>query len=115
MEEAGGGKKLVRREVTRIVTPGTAMDGNLVRARENNYLAAVALAGGYTEKSEDGFVYVRRYGETEEVRMAADPTTVIEPGDIVRIRTSMFWRLIDIAGPVSAIVSTRWYLPVPGP
>src|SRR6185436_4363554 len=38
-------KKLVRREVTRIVTPGTAMDANLVRSRENNYLAAVARAG----------------------------------------------------------------------
>src|SRR5436190_16774417 len=34
-------KKLVKREVTRIVTPGTAMDHNLVRSRENNYLAAV--------------------------------------------------------------------------
>ncbi len=39
-------KKLVKREITRIVTPGTAMDANLVRARENNYLAAVAQAGG---------------------------------------------------------------------
>src|SRR5947209_15456247 len=35
-------KKLVKREITRVVTPGTAMDANLVRARENNYLAAVA-------------------------------------------------------------------------
>src|SRR5580692_10346863 len=33
-------KKLVRREVTRIVTPGTAMNANLVRPRENNFLAA---------------------------------------------------------------------------
>src|ERR1017187_1913061 len=39
-------KKLVKREIARIVTPGTAMDANLVRARENNYLAAVAQAGG---------------------------------------------------------------------
>ena len=39
-------KKLVKREVTRIVTPGTAMDANLVRSRENNYLAAVANADG---------------------------------------------------------------------
>ena len=38
-------KKLVRRELTRIVTPGTSMDANLVRSRENNYLAAVARAG----------------------------------------------------------------------
>src|SRR5437868_11373842 len=38
-------KKLVRREITRVVTPGTSMDANLVRSRENNYLAAVARAG----------------------------------------------------------------------
>src|SRR5712671_5751363 len=38
-------KKLVRREITRIVTPGTAMDANLVRSRENNYLAAVGRSG----------------------------------------------------------------------
>src|SRR6185503_11164351 len=39
-------KKLVKREVSRIVTPGTAMDANLVRSRENNYLAAVARGEG---------------------------------------------------------------------
>jgi DNA mismatch repair protein MutS len=40
MEEPGPGKKLVRREVTRIVTPGTATSANLLRSRENNYLAS---------------------------------------------------------------------------
>ncbi len=42
MEDPRLTKKLVKRELTRIVTPGTAMDDNLVRSRENNYLAAVA-------------------------------------------------------------------------
>ncbi len=42
MEDPRFAKKLVKRELTRIVTPGTAMDANLVRSRENNYLAAVA-------------------------------------------------------------------------
>src|SRR5208282_5225298 len=37
-------KKLVRREVTRVVTPGTAADSSL-NAEENNFLAAVATAG----------------------------------------------------------------------
>ncbi len=45
MEEAGPGKKLVRREVTRIVTPGTATDSNLLRSHENNYLGAVYSKG----------------------------------------------------------------------
>src|SRR4051812_23576845 len=46
VEDPKVAKKLVRREVTRIVTPGTAMDANLVRSRENNFLAAVAESGG---------------------------------------------------------------------
>jgi len=41
MEEAGTGKKLVRREVTRIVTPGTSMNAGVLRSHENNYLASV--------------------------------------------------------------------------
>src|SRR6185295_7771103 len=40
-EEPQAAKKLVRREVTRIVTPGTAMNAQLLRSHENNYLAAV--------------------------------------------------------------------------
>ena len=45
MEEAGPGKKLVRREVTRVITPGTATDSNLLRSHENNFLAASFLKG----------------------------------------------------------------------
>src|ERR1051326_7314603 len=37
-------KKLVRREVTRVVTPGTAADSSL-NAEDNNFLAAVVAAG----------------------------------------------------------------------
>src|SRR5512138_1734780 len=46
VEDPRFAKKLVKREVTRIVTPGTAMDANLVRSRENNYLAAVGRGEG---------------------------------------------------------------------
>ena len=42
MELPGPGKKLVRREVVRVITPGTATDGALLDARENNFLASVA-------------------------------------------------------------------------
>ena len=38
------GTKLVRREVTRVVTPGTAAD-SLLGSEENNFLAALAQAG----------------------------------------------------------------------
>src|SRR5580704_7414367 len=42
MEEPGPGKKIVRREVIRVITPGTATAATLVEARENNFLAAVS-------------------------------------------------------------------------
>src|ERR1039458_7953994 len=38
-------KALVKRELRRVVTPGTAMDASLVGSRENNFLAAVARHG----------------------------------------------------------------------
>src|SRR5690348_5420697 len=44
MEDARLANKLVRREVTRVVTPGTAADTTL-GSEENNFLAAVATAG----------------------------------------------------------------------
>ena len=46
MEDPKQTKKIVRREITRVLTPGTALDGSL-GAEENNYLAAVALAPGH--------------------------------------------------------------------
>jgi DNA mismatch repair protein MutS len=47
VEDPRFAKKLVRREVTRVVTPGTAADSSL-NAEENNFLAAVATVGDHT-------------------------------------------------------------------
>jgi DNA mismatch repair protein MutS len=41
-----GAKAVVRREVIRIVTPGTITEDTLLDARSHNYLAALAEAGG---------------------------------------------------------------------
>jgi len=40
MEDPRLAKKLVKREVTRVVTPGTAIDAQVLEPRVNNYLAA---------------------------------------------------------------------------
>ena len=55
MELPGPGKKLVRREVVRVITPGTATDASVLEARENNYLAAVAR---HPSGSPVGLAYV---------------------------------------------------------
>src|SRR5215210_3232152 len=44
-EDPAQAKKLVRREVVRVITPGTALDPQLVETRESIYLAAVCGAG----------------------------------------------------------------------
>src|ERR1051326_8304854 len=55
MELPGPGKKIVRREVVRVITPGTATDVALLDARENNFLAAVAK---HPSGSPVGLAYV---------------------------------------------------------
>jgi len=46
MEEPQTAKKLVNREVTRVVSPGTAIDSQVLEPRANNYLAAAAARHG---------------------------------------------------------------------
>lgn len=45
MEDPAATKGLVRREVTRVVTPGTVTEGNLLDAEQFNYLAGVCRVG----------------------------------------------------------------------
>ncbi len=46
VEDASAAKGIVRREVTGIVTPGTAMQDAILSAARNNYLAGVCRQGG---------------------------------------------------------------------
>ena len=44
-EDAKAGTKLVKREVVRVITPGTALESQLLETKQNNYLASVCGAG----------------------------------------------------------------------
>lgn len=46
VEDPSLAKGIVRREVTRVITPGTIMEGHLLEDKKNNYLACVAQVGG---------------------------------------------------------------------
>jgi len=46
VEDPATAKGIVRREVVRVVTPGTVLDAGLLEDRRGNYVAAVAQAGG---------------------------------------------------------------------
>jgi len=55
-----------------------------------NVLNAVSLAGGYTYRANDSAVYVRRKGNPNEEKEPADQTTIIYPGDIIRVAERFF-------------------------
>ena len=45
MEDASATKGLVRRDITRVITPGTVLEENVLESRRNNYLAGVVQSG----------------------------------------------------------------------
>ncbi|MDX2097903.1 MAG: DNA mismatch repair protein MutS [Leptolyngbyaceae cyanobacterium bins.59] len=45
VEDPALAQGLVRREVTRVMTPGTVLEEGMLNARRNNFLAAIVLAG----------------------------------------------------------------------
>ena len=63
-------------------------------------LNAVALAGGYTEHSNESTIYIRRNGRTKEEEVPADQMTRIFPGDVVRVPISVFWKVMSVVSPV---------------
>lgn len=68
-----------------------------------NVLNAVALAGGYTQKAADGHVYLRKNGTSKEIRVAADQTVQVMPGDILRVGSSGLWDVLSIVGPLAPL------------
>src|SRR2546426_2033270 len=60
--------KLVRREVVRVITPGTAIDSQLLDARDNSYLASVfgtgsGMAAAFLDLSTGEFLATQFSGE----------------------------------------------------
>lgn len=45
MEDPATAKGIVRREITRVITPGTVLEENVLESSRHNYLAAVAIDG----------------------------------------------------------------------
>ena len=97
LEQAGPGKKLVRRDVVRVITPGTATDLHILEPRENNFLAAVARASGgvpiglaYVDVSTGQFRATEFAGASAEERLR-DELQLLRPREILLPRqTGLF-------------------------
>lgn len=55
-----------------------------------NVMSAVAVAGGFTYRANDRTVYIRRAGSTDEHSYPITTTTMVRPGDILRIPERLF-------------------------
>ncbi len=64
-------------------------------------LNAVALAGGFTDQAVQGTIYVRHEGSAAEKPVETRNLTRILPGDVIRVRTSLFWQAMDVFTPIA--------------
>ena len=55
-----------------------------------NIMSAVAVAGGFTYRANDQTVNIRRAGQTQEYSYPVTTTTMVLPGDIVRVGERLF-------------------------
>ena len=110
-----GSKSVVRRDVVRLITPGTLTEDSLLDARRNNYLLAVARARLSTVDSEARFALAWidistgefRIAECERNALAAEIAR-IEPGEIVVSdalysdpELAPFWRGLPAVTPLT--------------
>ncbi len=99
-EEAGKGVKLVKREVVRVITPGTAIDPQLLEAKESVYLAAVAGSGetfglAFLELSTGEFLTTEHRGGNSWSKACAEiesfaPREILYPESLAALVESAF-------------------------
>jgi len=84
-----GGRSVVRRDVIRLVTPGTLTEDTLLDAKRNNYLLAIARArASVGEESRFALAWIDistgefRIAECDRAGLAADIAR-LEPGEII--------------------------------
>jgi DNA mismatch repair protein MutS len=116
-ETPGKGTKLVKREVVRVITPGTAVDPQLVESKESVYLAAVAASGdmfgvAFLETSSGQFTATEHSGPgawqkvCEELEAFA-PRELLYPSSLQRQVASAFGGACDDGSLFADSASSR--------
>ena len=81
------GRKLVQREVTRVVTPGTVVEPALLDERENNYIASLVIEGqraglAYADITTGEFAATQLAGD-ELARLVSEELERLRPAELV--------------------------------
>ena len=83
-----GSKSVVRRDVVRLVTPGTLTEDSLLDAKRNNFLLALARSRASSGEDRFAFAWIDistgefRVAESERASLSAEIAR-IEPGEII--------------------------------
>jgi DNA mismatch repair protein MutS len=133
MEAASEAQGLVRREVTRVITPGTVIEEGMLAIKKNNFLVAIANGGenwglAYTDISTGEFA-VTQLNSTEHLiqeLLRLQPAEVLIPIDIPNPqlfrgskaeKTEAFWEGISqkkqssLPAPYEALPESFCYTP----
>ncbi len=124
-EDARKGVKLVKREVVRVITPGTAIDPQLIESKESVYLAAVSGSGerfavAFLELSTGEFFTTELFGAKSWAEICADiesfaPRELLFPESLQKLFEQTFAsstcliersNVVSISPPVSNKFST---------
>ena len=96
MEDPREAKQLVKREVTRVVTPSTAIDSQVLDPRANNYLAAVVRSSGAA-----GLAMVDlSTGDFRATEFAGEESNARLQDELDRVRPSEVLLVANAASPV---------------
>ncbi|MGF1460222.1 MAG: DNA mismatch repair protein MutS [Leptolyngbyaceae cyanobacterium] len=96
VEDPALAQGLVKREVTRVITPGTILEEGMLSARRNNFLAAVVMAGqhwglAYADVSTGEF-FTTQHTDLEQVGqelMRLQPSETLLPTDAPDLRAML--------------------------
>ena len=66
-----------------------------------NAMNAIALAGGFNPSAVESVIFVRREGSNKEEEVPVDRTTVIQPGDVIKVHTTLFADVTNWLSPFS--------------
>ncbi|WP_168122683.1 DNA mismatch repair protein MutS [Paenibacillus sp. HB172176] len=85
VEDPSAAKGVVRREIVRIVTPGTMMESKTLEGKSNNFIAAVGVAEGMTGLAAcdltTGELYVTSFPQGTETMI--DELNMYSPSEVV--------------------------------
>jgi len=125
--EAPQPNKLVRREVVRLVTPGTLIEDHLLDGKQNNYLAAIAAIEGtfalaYADVSTGFCAATTLSGDNSYDELLAElgrigPAEIVAdlPADLrATMATAVEGLGARLASPALGVVETRARGPLPG-